>query len=894
MLKDNLCVSVGSSTVDIVPEHIVYVSGSFTDSTSACEFNTIKAAVSFVENQSPDSTSPWAVYIYPGYYQEERGTWVEDTTESSIIMPDYTFIVGVDRDAVIIEPDGNVVGESMNFFAGVQEGDQDPLLNKHFGFSNVTIQNVLYGDAVQLDSFIKKKDGYPEFRCYLDNVKFVNCNVGIKTEERNSWTYGNNLLFVDCNRSIDVDDGKFFGGNIFIRQKSSATLLEYGINCEDKKGKVQIAGLDIGIDFDGLDVAYGVGLNVKDKAEIHVYSGRVDNAQTALKTDDHGEFKGWSVKFHDSSLYDIDVAGEDDSVEIFAGEFDSPIRVQDAAHVKFRNTDINTDDKEAHTIEWQGLGGKLELLNCGIKSAGEISTVEYYCVKFVSSPDHVHIINNKFMFEEDNDTPDYLIYANNNVDATIDGNYMEVGMNGKIIRNSSLKLVGGNFDKYSTIQDAITSASSGDLVFIEPGTYEEQITIRNGVSLQGRDKASCVVQYLSDVIQWDPSFSSATISGLEFRVTSAGNRIMDVKRRYPIFKDCDFREGYISANGQTDHIEIRFNDCFFRWYENDIIDVVDTDTGRNCIFKLTDCGLEGDISFHTARGQLRISRGDFSWARIVYRATGNLATNFWFVDSNITREGSDLVTVESSGGGILKDLKIVNNEVFDESGHDGLVLKTAPSSVTIGKNKFSALTGLDINVYSGVSISGAIFSGNTMVTGIGGSGVFGHINAIKNVGGATDFYSTIQHAINGASSGDLIQVNPGTYSEQITMKAGITIQGVNKDACILQYSDQPIQPWAVGGGATKIKSMTLKVTTANNTIVELRNGYYDFFEDCAFLAGRSRLIGANLRGFPQFEFQSCYFLSDGHYVIEASGSTSRNVMVKLKDCEIKAESSGIS
>lgn len=43
----------------------------------------------------------------------------------------------------------------------------------------------------------------------------------------------------------------------------------------------------------------------------------------------------------------------------------------------------------------------------------------------------------------------------------------------------------GERGTYETIQDAIDAASAGDTIFIRPGTYTENITIKNGISLVG-------------------------------------------------------------------------------------------------------------------------------------------------------------------------------------------------------------------------------------------------------------------------------------------------------------------------------------------------------------------------------------------------------------------------
>ncbi|MBS3789054.1 hypothetical protein KGY79_12775, partial [Candidatus Bipolaricaulota bacterium] len=38
---------------------------------------------------------------------------------------------------------------------------------------------------------------------------------------------------------------------------------------------------------------------------------------------------------------------------------------------------------------------------------------------------------------------------------------------------------------YSYIQEAVDAASYGDTVYVKPGTYEETIDLRNGITLEG-------------------------------------------------------------------------------------------------------------------------------------------------------------------------------------------------------------------------------------------------------------------------------------------------------------------------------------------------------------------------------------------------------------------------
>jgi hypothetical protein len=51
---------------------------------------------------------------------------------------------------------------------------------------------------------------------------------------------------------------------------------------------------------------------------------------------------------------------------------------------------------------------------------------------------------------------------------------------------------------------------------------------------------------------------------------------------------------------------------------------------------------------------------------------------------------------------------------------------------------------------------------------------------------------SIQNAVNAASAGDIVMVYPGTYNEQVTMKAGVDVIGVDPRLCVINpTADHP-------------------------------------------------------------------------------------------------------
>ena len=91
----------------------------------------------------------------------------------------------------------------------------------------------------------------------------------------------------------------------------------------------------------------------------------------------------------------------------------------------------------------------------------------------------------------------------------------------------------GPSSKYSTIQDAIDNASSGDLIFVHDGVYSENIVINKSVSLVGEDRDLVVVNGSEVVVASGVTVEDLTIrasSSIQspFTIYSAGNVLENV------------------------------------------------------------------------------------------------------------------------------------------------------------------------------------------------------------------------------------------------------------------------------------------------------------------------------------------------------------------------------
>jgi len=847
--------------IKLLYDNLVIVSKNGDDETADGSYTksylTVKAAIDFVTSQNPTIDNPWTVYIFPGVYLEERGTWINNQVESSMIVPDYCFIVGMNRESVIIKPDGNVPGEDMNLFGAIQEIDKSTTASSHIGFSNLTLQDCLYGDAIQVDSFIKKPD-YPEFRVYVDNVKFVNCETGIKCEERNSWGFVNQVYFEDCNRSLHVDDAKIFAEGVVVRQKNSVTPLSSALYAEDGKGKIQVFDLEVGIDKEGLDVAYDSGIRVEDEAEIHAYSVRIDNCRRAIRIREGGEFKGWSIKLHDSDTADIDMNGADPAdkskVEIFNGELDGLITVGEYSDLHLRDITVDADKHDDHLLTWDS-AGKLEIGNAILKSTGLKGGQNYRCINIERQPSTFTMINSFLRYDHSNSKPDYLAYSTVTVSgADVRNTGMESGMNGNIVVPYTTKNVGGEIDYYSTINDAINVSSVGNTVLVNPGTYEEQITMKPGVTIQGINKDICILQFSDEPIQpWTVGGGLTSIQNMTIQTTVINNTIVELRNGYyDLFINCEFNNGIIKLIGAnlTGFPQFEFEKCNFKQSGGYSIEA-SGNTSKNTKIVLKNCRFKEETSSIswtlTGSGWMRIL--ELQNTNVLW-GTLNIAGNCDLTIDGGSHYADGGTNINFGSTGYVN----ISKATYNADGGYTINFSTAPSSFSFLSNVIK--DSLNYDIYASVDVTGIII-GNSMFNGMNG-----HIktsSSTKYIQGGIDFHKTIQDGIDASSSGDSVLISPGSYNEQITMKTGVKVVGTDKNVCVLERTELPIV-WNHGTWIV-IENLTIQTTVQGNDIARPTAGVIHF-KNCIIQNGTINVNANNMTNNVGLGFTDSMLLSN--------------------------------
>jgi hypothetical protein len=92
-------------------------------------------------------------------------------------------------------------------------------------------------------------------------------------------------------------------------------------------------------------------------------------------------------------------------------------------------------------------------------------------------------------------------------------------------------------------------------------------------------------------------------------------------------------------------------------------------------------------------------------------------------------------------------------------------------------------------------------------------------------GMSAPFYSTVQAAIDAASANDTVLIMPGTYTEQVVMKNGVNVIGVDRDGVIIAHDLEDAERTVEGEGhAVKVPATVADAMLGNLTLKITNNG----------------------------------------------------------------------
>lgn len=346
---------------------------------------------------------------------------------------------------------------------------------------------------------------------------------------------------------------------------------------------------------------------------------------------------------------------------------------------------------------------------------------------------------------------------------------------------------------HTTIAGALTSSSSGDTIFIRPGTYTENITLKAGVNL-------CA--FICDALTPNVTISgtctatatgTATLSGIRLQTNSAN---------------------IISITG-TNAVIINLKDCHLNCTNNTGISIANANAIINCYECEGDLGTTG-IGFYTSSGQV------------------------WFWGCNFTNSGNSLTASTVSG----QFSAFINTTISSPVSTSSAAYISAKNSYFAGLNTTAvSLTGtggsnldsciLSSGTASALSIGAgcscivercSIDSTNTnCITGAGsinyqGVTFAGGDTPTKKINVTTQIGGLLYGGLNQAPSAGFIGEQLRGYqssAQGMTNNTGLSLTSVSLTAgvwdvsCLAQFS---------AGATTTVNQIQLSISATNNTI----------------------------------------------------------------------------
>lgn len=426
-------------------------------------------------------------------------------------------------------------------------------------------------------------------------------------------------------------------------------------------------------------------------------------------------------------------------------------------------------------------------------------------------------------------------------DVNFQNNSMHNGLSGEIEIQGKLRSVGGNeINKYISIQDAIDSLTSDGIIFLQPGTYTEQLHSRAEILIQGRTHEG--VPAVKSTILYNTGVDSAhyPLGGDDTDVFN----ISDIT----IKTEPDAVIGKLSASNFTGVV---FQNGYF----------IEATANQAMLMGLSDCSFEDTMAFNLTG----VGSGGLRAMTIVGCYFNDYATH-WKMDST---HDATLVIVKNSifhnaypdvGGNW--QVEISNSHSFGTSRNvisttnkiayiqcivsNGLHFTSNPDTTiqlcTFNDDCGYLISGEDIT--ADVDVTDVSYVQNVQQNGI--SGRIHTISKVVNAGGdSVCKYYSIQDAINSLSSGGMVFIAPGTYTEQIYSKANITLQGYTTE------------------GPPAKKSTVIYNTGADADHYPLRGGDDDYYviDDITIETDTGGVIGK----LGNNKFSGCVF-SKGHFI----------------------------
>ncbi|UCE73537.1 MAG: right-handed parallel beta-helix repeat-containing protein [Methanomassiliicoccales archaeon] len=261
---------------------------------------------------------------------------------------------------------------------------------------------------------------------------------------------------------------------------------------------------------------------------------------------------------------------------------------------------------------------------------------------------------------------------------------------------ATLNVGGLGAQNYTSIQEAIDNATSGDIIYIYEGTYLENITINKSITLIGENKDTTIIDgnETSDVVH--VTVDSVTIKG--FTITNSGSDWGDAGVELHITQDCYVANNiitnnfygiffhYSSGNNEISNNEISSNDAdgiYLTHSDGNIIsnnNMFENDYGIQISKSNTNIIDHNTISHNDGDG---INLESSNWNRVGNNTVLNNDDGIYLnnsgnnkVEKNILSSNEEGIQISSSSNNVIDGNSVLDNDygIHLESSDDNTII----------------------------------------------------------------------------------------------------------------------------------------------------------------------------------------------------------------------------
>lgn len=325
---------------------------------------------------------------------------------------------------------------------------------------------------------------------------------------------------------------------------------------------------------------------------------------------------------------------------------------------------------------------------------------------------------------------------------------------------------------FQTIASAISAASSGQTIFIRPGTYTENLTLKAGVNLTAFGSDSSLNATGKVIISGTCTMTTAgsvTISGIQLQTNSAAllavtGSAASVVNLNNCFLNCTNNTG-ITFSAANTSAQININNCYGDIGTTGITYFSDSSTGTLNI-NYTDLANSGNSTTASTKSAGLIT-GRFASIRVplTYSSSNILSS---FIECNATTNAVNTTAITTSGTGTFT---IDGGRV--DAGSASAISAGAGTTVAcrnciVFSTNTNALTGAGTLTFVGILFSGTSSQSNvTTQTGGAASGL------TQGTAPSAGFIGEQIRATVAAGSAVNLPNNTGTNITSISLTAGI-------------------------------------------------------------------------------------------------------------------------